>query len=112
MRIRAATVILSACETGLGQASGGDEVAGLTRSILLSGANTIVSSLWKVSAQSLFLAGKGTQIGAGLGNHGLCGKHVLRPGTFFVCRALTRNTSRPCSSSISNTGIQYTPWTA
>src|SRR5216684_4196685 len=34
---------------------------------------------------------------------------LLRPGRFLVCRALTRNTSRPCCCRISNTGIQYTP---
>src|SRR6266566_402669 len=34
---------------------------------------------------------------------------LLRPGRFLVCRALTRNTSRPCCGRISNTGIQYTP---
>src|SRR5260370_41950602 len=31
---------------------------------------------------------------------------LLRPGTFFVCWAFTRYTSRPCCSRTSNTGIQ------
>jgi len=34
---------------------------------------------------------------------------LLRPGTFLVCWAFTRQTSRPCCSRTSNTGIQYTP---
>jgi CHAT domain-containing protein len=54
-RIHARTVILSACETGLGSISGGDEVSGLTRAILLSGASTVVSSLWQVSDASTAL---------------------------------------------------------
>jgi CHAT domain-containing protein len=55
IRMSARTVVLSACETSLGSASGGDEVAGLTRSLLIAGANTVVSSLWKVSDKSTAL---------------------------------------------------------
>ncbi len=50
--IHARLVVLSACETGLGKLSGGDEISGLTRTLLISGANTVVSSLWKVSDDS------------------------------------------------------------
>jgi len=45
-------VVLSACETGLGRLSGGDEMVGLTRTFLAAGARVVVSSLWKVSDES------------------------------------------------------------
>ena len=55
LRLKAKLVVLSACETGLGRLSGGGEIAGLTRTFLLAGANTVVSSLWKVSDDSTAL---------------------------------------------------------
>jgi CHAT domain-containing protein len=45
-------VVLSACETGKGRVSNGDEITGLTRSMLVAGADTVVSSLWQVSDAS------------------------------------------------------------
>jgi CHAT domain-containing protein len=41
-------VVLSACETALGDASKGDDVVGLNRGFLFAGARSIVSSLWEV----------------------------------------------------------------
>jgi CHAT domain-containing protein len=55
MEIRARLVILSACETGLGKWSGGDEIAGLNRAFLAAGAKVVVSSLWSVSDESTVL---------------------------------------------------------
>lgn len=45
-------IVLSACETGLGNVSRGDEVWGFTRSFLSAGAPALVVSLWPVSDES------------------------------------------------------------
>jgi CHAT domain-containing protein len=52
LRLHADLVTLSACETGLGKISNGDDVVGLTRGFLYAGSNTIVASLWQVDDQA------------------------------------------------------------
>jgi CHAT domain-containing protein len=42
-------VVLSACETGLGQVKRGDGMVGLTRSFLVAGAGNVGVSLWSIS---------------------------------------------------------------
>jgi len=45
-------VTLSACETGLGEIKGGDELIGLSRAFIYAGAPSIVASLWSVNDES------------------------------------------------------------
>ena len=48
LRLNAQMVMLSACETGLGRVSTGDDVVGLTRGFLYAGAQNVIGSLWEV----------------------------------------------------------------
>ena len=57
LRLQARLVVLSACSTGQGETTGGDDVLGLTRALLAAGAEAAVVSLWPVddAATALFM---------------------------------------------------------
>jgi len=52
MDLNAYLVVLSACQTGLGHLTTGDELVGLSRAFIYAGTPSIVSSLWKVEDES------------------------------------------------------------
>ena len=47
-------VFLSACETGLGKLSRGDEIVGLQRAFLYAGTAAVITTLWKVGDRASF----------------------------------------------------------
>jgi CHAT domain-containing protein/Tfp pilus assembly protein PilF len=49
LSLSARLVTLSACQTGLGKLTSGDEIIGFNRAFLAAGAGSIISSLWRVS---------------------------------------------------------------
>jgi Uncharacterized protein conserved in bacteria len=55
LRLDADLVVLSACDTGRGKITGGDDVVGLTRGLLAAGARSAVVSLWPVEDVSTSL---------------------------------------------------------
>jgi len=52
LRLEAEMVVLSACRTGSGRYDRGEGLMGLANSFLISGANAVLSSLWKIEDRS------------------------------------------------------------
>jgi len=55
LELNARLVVLSACETGLGKLSRGDELVGLQRAFLYAGTPAVITTLWKVDDRASFL---------------------------------------------------------
>jgi CHAT domain-containing protein/tetratricopeptide (TPR) repeat protein len=53
--LKAELVTLSACETALGRAAGGEGFVGFTQALLISGTRSVVLSLWKVDDKATAL---------------------------------------------------------
>ncbi len=54
LELNARLVVLSACETGLGKLSRGDELVGLQRAFLYAGTPAVVTTLWKVDDRASY----------------------------------------------------------
>jgi len=52
MDLYAYLIVLSSCQTGLGQLTTGDELVGLSRAFICAGAQSLLSSLWAVNDES------------------------------------------------------------
>jgi len=52
LQLNAELVVLSACQTSLGDVTDGDDVIGLTRGFLYAGARSVIGSLWAVPDDS------------------------------------------------------------
>ena len=54
LNLKADLVVLSACETGLGKISSGDEVIGLPRAFIYAGTPSVITTLWKVNDRASY----------------------------------------------------------
>jgi CHAT domain-containing protein/Tfp pilus assembly protein PilF len=54
LNLKADMVVLSACETGLGKISSGDEIIGLTRAFIYAGAPSVITTLWQVNDRASY----------------------------------------------------------
>ena len=81
-------VVLSACDTGLGQVQVGEGVYGLRRAFVLAGARTLVMSLWKVpdEATQELMVRFYTHLLAGKECLQLFGDHAVQHGLFRLAR--------------------------
>ena len=49
LNLKASLIMMSACQTGLGKLTTGDEIIGLNRAFIYAGAPSVISTLWRVN---------------------------------------------------------------
>ena len=54
LNLKADLVVLSACETGLGKISNGDEIIGMTRAFIYAGTPSVITTLWQVNDRASY----------------------------------------------------------
>ena len=52
LKLKPSLVVLSACETGLGKYSAGDEIIGFYRAFMYAGAQSIIATLWPIADEA------------------------------------------------------------
>ena len=52
LKLKPTLVVLSACETGLGKYSAGDEIIGFYRAFMYAGAKSIIATLWPIADEA------------------------------------------------------------
>ena len=52
LQLKPSLVVLSACETGLGKYSAGDEIIGFYRAFMYAGAKSIIATLWPIADEA------------------------------------------------------------
>ena len=52
LKLKPSLVVLSACETGLGKYSAGDEIIGFYRAFMYAGAKSIIATLWPIADEA------------------------------------------------------------
>ena len=53
--IKMSLVVLSACETGIGEVTSGDEIVSLTRAFIYAGTPSVIATLWQVNDRASYL---------------------------------------------------------
>ncbi len=102
-------VVLSACDTGLGEVAGGEGVLGLQRAFHVAGARTVVSSLWRVddAATSLLME----KFYRNLWQGGMGPLEALRQAQLFVLRHPDRVQQRAeeLAARLRERGLKFEP---
>ena len=82
-------VVLSACDTGVGEVKEGDGVYGLRRALVLAGSESQIMSLWPVSDRATrdLMAGYYRDLRSGAGR----GESLRRAQSALLARAATRH---------------------
>ena len=94
-------VVLAACDTGVNASRPGDDLIGLTRSILYAGAKSVLVSLWPVdqTSTSLLLSAFYTELSQGVGK-----ANALRTAQLNVRNITAEDIVLDCSEKLARIG--------